>query len=247
MTGPIETQAIITTLSTPSRRMRIAGMLLGLGTLAGTIACGTQAAPQPEPQLQQQAQAPTSQQVSAGAMSVNCGARQQAIIRPSTMNGQAVSQVECVPAPPLAPVSAGEAMSPVYAAPANAAPVPVAPVPVAAVSVTPVPVALVPATLVPVAPVSVATAPAAAVPVSYAASYAPSRMVGGTDYVAYRPRVIRRVRHRSVQKSAVIIGSSAGIGAAIGGAIKGGKGALIGAAIGGGGAALWDQATRHNR
>jgi hypothetical protein len=60
--------------------------------------------------------------------------------------------------------------------------------------------------------------------------------------------VIRHVRRgRSVKESAVIIGSSAGIGAAIGGAVKGGKGALIGAAIGGGGAALWDQATRHRR
>ncbi len=51
-------------------------------------------------------------------------------------------------------------------------------------------------------------------------------------------------RTRSVKKSAVIIGSSAGVGAAVGAAVKGKKGALIGAAIGGGGAAVWDQITR---
>jgi hypothetical protein len=47
-----------------------------------------------------------------------------------------------------------------------------------------------------------------------------------------------------VKKSAVIIGSSAGVGAGVGAAISGKKGALIGAAIGGGGAAVWDQITR---
>jgi hypothetical protein len=58
-------------------------------------------------------------------------------------------------------------------------------------------------------------------------------------------RVVRRPAKRSWQKSAIIIGSSAGIGAATGGAFKGKKGALIGAAIGGGAATIWDQATRH--
>lgn len=57
-------------------------------------------------------------------------------------------------------------------------------------------------------------------------------------------RVPARRPGRAWQKSAVIIGSAAGIGAGIGGAIGGGKGALIGAAIGGGGATIWDQATR---
>jgi hypothetical protein len=42
----------------------------------------------------------------------------------------------------------------------------------------------------------------------------------------------------------VIFGSSAGIGAGVGAAIRGKKGALIGAAISGGGAAIWDQMTR---
>jgi hypothetical protein len=47
-----------------------------------------------------------------------------------------------------------------------------------------------------------------------------------------------------VKKSAVIIGSSAAVGAGVGALAKGKKGALIGAAIGGGGAAIWDQITR---
>jgi hypothetical protein len=51
-------------------------------------------------------------------------------------------------------------------------------------------------------------------------------------------------KKRSVKKSAVIIGSSAAIGAGVGALAKGKKGALIGAAIGGGGAAIWDQITR---
>jgi hypothetical protein len=66
--------------------------------------------------------------------------------------------------------------------------------------------------------------------------------------VSYRtasaPRVVQRRSVRSWQKSAVIIGSSAGIGAGVGGAVKGKKGALLGAAIGGGAATLWDQVTR---
>ena len=68
----------------------------------------------------------------------------------------------------------------------------------------------------------------AARPVTYART--PER-------VAYRPK-------RSVAKSALIIGSSAGAGAGLGALIGGKKGALIGAAAAGGGATLWDQLTR---
>ena len=67
----------------------------------------------------------------------------------------------------------------------------------------------------------------------------PARQVYSED------RPVRRTR--SVKKSAIIIGSSAGAGAGVGAAIGGKKGALIGAAIGGGGAALWDQITRRDR
>jgi hypothetical protein len=67
-------------------------------------------------------------------------------------------------------------------------------------------------------------------PVSYqTAEYAPARRVQSG---------------RSWQKSALVIGSSAGIGAGIGAGVKGKKGALIGAAVGGGAATIWDQITR---
>jgi hypothetical protein len=67
------------------------------------------------------------------------------------------------------------------------------------------------------------------------ATIAPARQV------VYREPVRRT---RSVKKSAIIIGSSAGAGAGVGALVGGKKGALIGAAIGGGGATLWDQITR---
>ena len=67
-----------------------------------------------------------------------------------------------------------------------------------------------------------------------------------TRQVVYQDaRPVRRAR--TVKKSAIILGSSAGAGAGVGAAIGGTKGALIGAAIGGGGAALWDQLTRRDR
>lgn len=101
----------------------------------------------------------------------------------------------------------------------------------------------------------------AAVPVNYTTPYAASpydsRFVR-TAYPVTREVAPRRVAYqrapervirsgRSWKKSALIIGSSAGIGAGIGAAIHGKKGALIGAALGGGGATIWDQLTRRNR
>ena len=50
---------------------------------------------------------------------------------------------------------------------------------------------------------------------------------------------------RSWQKSALLIGGSAGTGAGVGALIGGKKGALAGAAIGGGAAAIYDQMKRH--
>jgi len=69
----------------------------------------------------------------------------------------------------------------------------------------------------------------------------------------YRPRSVpvsyeseRDVRRpvRTKTKSAVIIGSSAAIGATIGGLAKGTKGAIVGGIVGGGAATVWDQVTR---
>lgn len=50
---------------------------------------------------------------------------------------------------------------------------------------------------------------------------------------------------RSWQKSALLIGGSAGAGAGLGAVMGGKKGALAGAAIGGGAAAIYDQVKRH--
>jgi hypothetical protein len=97
----------------------------------------------------------------------------------------------------------------------------------------------------PGAPLPVATVPVVAAPAQAYASPAVYRPVSNDEVVYQRP--VRRVERRSGrtwQKSAIIIGSSAGIGAGVGAAVGGKKGALIGAALGGGSAAIWDQVTR---
>jgi hypothetical protein len=100
-------------------------------------------------------------------------------------------------------------------------------------------------------------------PVAYTGGYAPiaptdnARIVrtASPQAIATRPAAPRRTAYqpaservykakRSVTKSAVIIGSSAGVGAGVGAVIGGKKGAGIGVLLGGGGAALWDQITR---
>ena len=86
-----------------------------------------------------------------------------------------------------------------------------------------------------------------AVEPAYIASPQPQPYVRPVSTVRERsaPRVVRVSEHRrSWQKSALIIGGSAGTGAGIGGLIAGGKGAAIGAAIGGGGAALYEAVKR---
>ncbi|MGE0461232.1 MAG: hypothetical protein AB7Q16_07660 [Vicinamibacterales bacterium] len=55
---------------------------------------------------------------------------------------------------------------------------------------------------------------------------------------------VRRQPKRSVAKTAMIIGGSAGTGAGIGAIAGGKKGALIGAAIGGGAASIWEATKR---
>ena len=51
-------------------------------------------------------------------------------------------------------------------------------------------------------------------------------------------------RHRSWQKSVLIIGGSTATGAGIGGIVNGKKGALIGAALGGGASSIYEGAKR---
>ena len=82
-----------------------------------------------------------------------------------------------------------------------------------------------------------------------------ARAVPAADIVEYQPRaqsvryvqeqpvrrrVVRTAPKRSWQKSALVIGGSAGAGAGIGALAGGKKGALIGAAIGGGSGAIFE-------
>jgi hypothetical protein len=149
---------------------------------------------------------------------VSCEPHQRTLVRPAVVNGVQVSQVECVAADPsrmTAEAAYANQMAPRAAAP--------------------------------VAYTQVARAPQ----VVYE-DLEPARVIRtSAPATVARPQSTRQViydepvkKTRSVKKSAVIIGSSAGVGAAVGAAVKGKKGALIGAAIGGGGAAIWDQVTR---
>ena len=155
----------------------------------------------------------------AAPVSVACEPTQRVIVRQVLVNGVAQAQAECVSvSAATAPVAGYGGMTPVsYGAPV-------------------------------------------AVPVSYGYTQAPipeTRLVqtpytqpvvtrqAAPQRVVYQPdrRVTVRPK-RTVAKSAVIIGSSAGVGAGVGALIGGKKGAGIGALVGGGGAALWDQVTR---
>jgi hypothetical protein len=149
---------------------------------------------------------------------VSCEPTQRTLVRPVVVNGATVSQVECI--------TNGSA--------------PTMPAPVAAPAGAPYRQlrALQPA----VYERGDDLGEARVIPVSQPATVV--RPIQ-TRQVVYRDEPVRRTR--TVKKSAIIIGSSAGAGAGVGAAIGGKKGALIGAAIGGGGAALWDQLTRRNR
>jgi hypothetical protein len=110
------------------------------------------------------------------------------------------------------------------------------------------------------APGSYAAAPAAVQAIGYTQAAIPETQLVRTGYapavitqpapqrVVYQRaperRVVETKPKRTVKKSAVIIGSSAGVGAGVGALVGGKKGAGIGALIGGGSAALWDQITR---
>lgn len=87
------------------------------------------------------------------------------------------------------------------------------------------------------------TAPSAAV--------RPAVMTAPVEVYRPRPRPATYERRgeaaparRTWERSAVIIGSSAAVGATVGGLTKGKKGAFIGGIVGGGAATVWDQVTR---
>lgn len=152
------------------------------------------------------------------AMSVACEPSQRAVVHPAVVNGVAMSQVACVSdtaAQPAAPANGFQTVS--YAPQPSVAPV---------VSYQPAPV--------------YNTEPRV-IPATYTVRAPETRRVVTEPVQRYE----RRPPTRTVKKSAIIIGSSAGAGAGLGAAIGGKKGAAIGAIIGGGGATLWDQITRH--
>ena len=93
-----------------------------------------------------------------------------------------------------------------------------------------------------------ATVPVETVPVRTAPSARarPARQVvyrnADEDVVRYEPDV--RQEKRSMVKTAMIIGGSAGTGAGVGAIVGGKKGALIGAALGGGAASIYEATKR---
>ena len=94
-------------------------------------------------------------------------------------------------------------------------------------------------------------------PVGYAPVYAPApkpvvyRQAAAPRQTVYRtaqPRIVSETvdtrPHRSVAKTAMVIGGSAASAAGVGGIFGGKKGALIGAAIGGGAASIYEASRR---
>jgi hypothetical protein len=158
-------------------------------------------------------------------LAVSCEPNQRAVVRQVAVNGALQSQVQCESvAAGFAPVGTVGAY--------GAAPVGYAPAP-----------AVVPASYgyAQPAPLDNTRIVRTAYPQEVVVREPAPRRV---SYQRVPERVVVRQPTRSVKKSAIIIGSSAGVGAAIGAAAGGKKGAGIGALIGGGGAAVWDQITR---
>jgi len=161
-----------------------------------------------------QAQTLASAQPAGSPIVVSCEPHQRTLVRPVMVNGTAVSQVECV---------AADAQTTAVAQPAAAQPQ------------RPAYEYVTPRTQTVYADME----PAQVIP---ARTQTAARPVHTRQVVYDEP--VRVKKTRSVKKSAVIIGSSAAVGAGVGAVTGGKKGALIGAAIGGGGAAIWDQITR---
>jgi hypothetical protein len=186
---------------------RAAGLTLGLGALFVTVACSAR-------DTGVAAQSLTANAAGLPVM-VTCEPHQRTLVRPVTVNGATVSQVECVAAEATAAVSPDAGIG-------QAQPLAPAYQPVVQRTRT--------------QPVYDDLGDARVV-----SSREPRVVPASQREVVYREPV---KQGRSVKKSAIIIGSSAGVGAGVGAAVGGKKGALIGAASGGGGAAIWDQITR---
>jgi hypothetical protein len=189
-----------------------AGMAGGLGALLFTVGCG--ASPNGVVSA-----APSAAAQPGTPVVVSCEPNQRTLVRPTVVNGVALSQVECVTTGEVAFAPTQGMQSPA------AMPVSYVVAPRAVRSAD-----LGDTRIIPAQP---------SYPVTAARPVAARQVVYDND----RPVRVER-RGRSVKKSAIIIGSSAGVGAGVGAAVGGKKGALIGAVVGGGGATLWDQITR---
>jgi hypothetical protein len=203
-------------MNTTSQLTRAAVAAGSLSALIFTVGCGGMRQPGAPG-----AASPATTNATGLPIVVSCEPTQRTVVRPTVVNGVAMSQVECVPgdAQQARPVAAAQ---PFYQA---APPAQAVATPVSYRSPRAQPLD------------SDGVEDAEIVPVSSRASA--GRPVQARQ-VVYEPRRAKR----SVKKSAVIIGSSAGAGAGLGAAIGGKKGALIGAAVAGGGATVWDQLTR---
>ena len=154
-------------------------------------------------------------------VAVNCEPNQQAVVRQTMVNGEAHVNIQCV--------GAGGAQQVIYTD-QYGRPLPVMPAnSIGATQAVYVPQpAYAPAPTYPAQPV-----------------YAPQPVARST--VASQRRVVsERVpeKKRTWQKTALLIGGSAGTGAGVGGLVAGKKGALVGAAIGGGAASVYEATKR---
>src|SRR5262245_25280831 len=188
----------------------------GLGALLFTVGCGASQSGVSAAQVAGAAQPVTP-------VIVGCEPNQRTLVRPTVVNGVAVSQVECVSTSEIA---------------------------VATQSLTAQQPSFVPVSYTSASPATVTRqanlGDTRIIPASYPTqTQTTARPVRARQVVYDDDRPVRVEKpQRSVKKSAIIIGSSAGVGAGVGAAVGGKKGALIGAVIGGGGATLWDQVTR---
>lgn len=147
-------------------------------------------------------------------VAVNCEPNQQAVVRQTMVNGEAHVNIQCV--------GAGGQQQVIYTD-QYGRPLPMMP----ANTVAPTQAVYVPQPAYGAQPVY--------------ASQSVARPV-----VTERRVVTERVpqKKRSWQKTALVIGGSAGTGAGVGGLVAGKKGALVGAAIGGGAASVYEATKR---
>jgi hypothetical protein len=200
----------------------MAVVLGSLGALPLLVGCT--AAPVPGNGSQTPQQQSTTTAAPGVPVVVSCEPGQRTIVRPTVVNGAAMSQVEC---------AAAEAPQQIAYARPVAQPQPI-------VQSQPLRPIAAPAVYQPTAAEPVVVRDVADTEVVPVSTRSTVRPVSSRQPVYNEPRTERR----SVKKSAIIIGSSSGVGAGVGAAVGGKKGALRGAVIGGGGAAVWDQITR---